>query len=264
MGWDPQGEGPGRPSPALLPSSSPSSLHCHPASPPSWGVLSPPLCVSVHPPPRGSLGLSWASCPPASLRGAPSGSGSRPARWSGEGPLQPSGHVQSPDRAVEVRGECRGFGGNASVLCAENRGPHIILLSAGRLQGTGHTAHPCRRILTSCGRPSPPRPTLGCPGQLSSALRLWRCQACGPQTSAHTRPTQGLGQETLARPWLGGGCGRKQPVHIPVPSGGLVPTLARPPDRLSAAHDQPRSTQGGRGATMPMPGPLPRPPILRR
>lgn len=41
---------------------------------------------------------------------------------------------------------------------------------------------------------------------------------------------------------------------------GLVPTLARPPDRLSAAHDQPSSTQGGRGATMPTPGPLPRPP----
>lgn len=73
---------------------------------------------------------------------------------------------------------------------------------AGRLQGTGHTTRPCRCVLRSCGHPSPPRPTLGCPGQLSSALRPWGCQACSPWTSAHIRPTQGLGQETLAQPWL--------------------------------------------------------------
>ena len=63
-GWDPVGEeGPGRPSPAFPPSSSP----CVPPPPPASVTQPGPLPwgrASVHSPPCPPLRLSWASCPP--------------------------------------------------------------------------------------------------------------------------------------------------------------------------------------------------------
>ena len=191
------GEGPGRPHLISFPRA---------LLPPRQSPSQPPRPSRPNPPPPRSLRLSWASCPPASLQellpvlgaGQPGGLRRRPC--------SPQDIPKSPDGAVEVGArvgqQTPGMWGNASALCAENRGPTSP--SSLSRETPGAVAHrpPTQMRLHGLWPPPPPRPTLGRPGQLGSALRRWGCQTWGPRTSAHTRPTQGLGQETLAQPWL--------------------------------------------------------------
>lgn len=265
------GECPGIPSPALFPNSSPSSPACHPASHQSRAVLS---CRLPPQPSTPRVSEALLGFLPSSLSTGSSFWFWKPASLGGS-----RGAPAALRTFPESRQSCGGRGrawtadpgdlGEMLLPCVLRTRAPTSSSSLSR-ETPGAVAH-CPPAQMRPHELWPPLPTqahprVSRPAQICSEVA--GMSDLGPPDQCphlpHPGPRAGDPGTGLAEPCSpqGGSCGRKQPVHIPVPTPTMALGAWSPPQPgLQTGHpqlsDQPSSTQGGRGAATSMPGPLP-------